>query len=313
MNLIHYVPVEPKVDFLGRKRLFALFSILMVLGSIALFLVKGLDYGVDFEGGTLLEIQTTQNPADLQGLRGTLNGLGLGDVVLQRFGEPDVVLINVPRQAGEAEAQEAGLSQVRQALQGEVVEYRRVESVGPKVGSELRLAAAVATLLSMLGIMIYVWVRFDLVYGAAALAALAHDVVIVIGFYALTGIEFNLATLAAVLTVAGYSINDTVVIFDRVREELRRFKKLPIDEVLNKAINATLSRTILTSGTTLLALLALYFFGGEVIRGFSAGIIVGIVVGTYSSIAVAVPALTLARLRPSGPTGEQPEKVKPAV
>ncbi len=313
MNLIHYIPVEPKLDFLGKTKLFAVIAAVIVLGSIALFLVKGLNYGVDFRGGTLLEIKTTQAPADLEGLRSTLNGLGLGDVTLQEFGESDVVLINVPRQDGAEEEQQTALATVRQALEGQVEEYRRTETVGPKVGSELRLAAAVATVLSMLGIMIYVWVRFDLVYGGAALAALVHDVIAVIGFYALTGIEFNLATLAAVLTVAGYSINDTVVVFDRVREELRRFKKLPVPDVLNKAINATLSRTILTTSTTLLALFGLFFFGGEVIRGFSAGIIIGIVVGTYSSWAVAVPLLTLARLRPVAPTGTKAEKVKPAV
>ncbi|MEO1193128.1 MAG: protein translocase subunit SecF [Pseudomonadota bacterium] len=313
MNLIHYVPVEPKLDWLGKVKIFHVITLTLVLGSIALFLVKDLNYGVDFRGGTLLEIKTTQSPADIEGLRSTLNGLALGDVSLQEFGDPDVILINLQRQDGGEEAQQEALAIVQQALEGEVEEYRRSETVGPTVGSELRLAAAVATVLSMLGIMIYVWVRFDLVYGAAALAALAHDVIVVVGFYALTGIEFNLATLAAVLTVAGYSINDTVVVFDRVREELRRFKKLPIPEVLNKAINATLSRTILTTSTTLLALFALFFFGGEVIRGFAAGIIVGIIVGTYSSWAVAVPLLTLARLRPAAPKGEKPDQVKPAV
>ncbi|GAB5469444.1 MAG: hypothetical protein Kilf2KO_24740 [Rhodospirillales bacterium] len=313
MNLIHYVPVEPKLDFLGKTKIFHVITLTLVLGSIALFLFKGLDYGVDFRGGTLLEIKTTQAPADIEDLRSTLNGLDLGDVTIQEFGAADVVLINLPRQDGGEEEQQAALALAQQALEGEVDEYRRSETVGPKVGSELRLAGIVATLLSMLGIMLYVWVRFDLVYGAAALAALLHDVIVVVGFYALTGIEFNLATLAALLTVAGYSINDTVVVFDRVREELRRFKKLPIPEVLNKAINATLSRTILTTTTTLLALFGLFFFGGEVIRGFSAGIIVGILVGTYSSWAVAVPLLTWARLRPVAPKGEKPEAVKPAV
>ncbi len=313
MNLIHFVPVEPKIDFLGRRKLFYVISLIIVLGSIGLFLSKGLNFGVDFRGGTLLEIKTTEAEADLQGLRQTLNNLDLGDVTLQEFGAPDVVLINMPRQDGGEDAQEVALTQVRQALEGEVAEYRRTESVGPKVGSELRLAAGVATLLSMLGIMAYVWLRFDLVYGAAALVALAHDVIAVIGFYALTQIEFNLGTLAAVLTVAGYSINDTVVVFDRVREELRRFKKLPVLDVLNKAINATLSRTILTTSTTLLALFGLYFFGGEVIRGFTAGIIIGIVIGTFSSVGVAVPILSWARLRPAAPKGEKPEKVKAAV
>jgi len=313
MALIHYVPTDPKINFMGVRRFFMAFSLVTMLASIVLIVTPSLNFGVDFRGGTLIEAKTTDDPADIEQLRRILGGLGLGEVTIQTFGAPDIVLMNFRQQEGGDQAQQEAVAAIRDALQGLVEEYRRVEAVGPTVGDELKQAGLFATILALLGIAIYVWVRFDLIYGGAALAALMHDVILVLGFYALTQIEFNLSTLAAVLTVAGYSINDTVVIFDRVREELRRFKKLPVVEVMNKAINATFSRTLLTSGTTLMALLALYIFGGEVIRGFAAGIILGIVVGTYSSFGFAVPLLLFSRLRPKAPEGEKPQKVKPAV
>jgi preprotein translocase subunit SecF len=297
MALVRYFPIEPKLNFMGQRRWFFAISMVLLFGSLALFLTRGLNYGVDFTGGIVMEVQT-EGPADLDGLRGRLNGIGLGEVQLQSFGSPDVVLINLPRQDGGEEAQQQAIEKVEAALGSDAKEYRRVEAVGPKVGDELRTGALVATILAMAGIAIYVWVRYDLNFAIAALASLLHDVAAVIGFLAITGYEFNLTTMAAVLTVAGYSINDTVVIYDRVREELRRYKKAPIDEVLNRAINATLSRTTLTSLTTVMALLSIFLFGGDVLEGFSAGIIVGIVVGTYSSWGVAVPLLSLTRLRP---------------
>ena len=297
MALIRYFPIEPKLDFMGKRRWFLAISIVLLFGSLGLFLAKGLNFGIDFTGGIVMEVQT-DGPANLDGLRRDLNGLGLGDVGLQEFGSEDVVLINLPRQAGGEEAQQLAIQKVQGLLGAQAKEYRRVEAVGPKVGDELRTGALIATILAMSGIAIYVWVRYDLSFAIAALISLLHDVAAVVGFFALTGLEFNLTSLAAVLTVAGYSINDTVVIYDRVREELRKYKKAPINEVLNRAINATLSRTTLTSVTTLLALLAIFLFGGEVLSGFSAAIIVGIVVGTYSSWGVAVPLLSLTRLRP---------------
>lgn len=296
--LVKYMPVEPKLDFFGARKFFFALSILMVVASVALIFTKGLNFGVDFRGGIVMEVQT-DGPAATDDLRSELNALGLGDVQLQTFGSPDVVLINVPLQEGDEGAQQAAVQAIQDTIGDAALEYRRVESVGPKVGDELKTGGIIATVLSMLGIAIYVWVRFDLSYGLAALVALLHDVIATVGFFSLTGIEFNLATLAAILTVAGYSINDTVVIFDRVREELRRYKRLPVPEVLNKAMNATLTRTTLTSLTTLLALFGLFIFGGEVIRGFSAGIIFGIVIGTYSSWGCAVPLLAFFRLRPA--------------
>ena len=296
MALSKHLSLNPKFDFMGARVWFFAIALTIVIGSILLVAFKGLNFGVDFRGGIAIEIQTN-GPADLDQMRSDLNGLGLGGVTLQTFGDPDVVLINLSAQDGGEDAQNAAIDSVKASLGDRVVEYRRIESVGPKVGDELRTGGIVATILSLLGIAIYVWVRFDLSYGLAALVSLAHDVIGVIGFYALVGYEFDLTTLGAVLTVAGYSINDTVVIYDRVREELRRYKVMPIPDVLNLAINATLTRTFLTSFTTLLSLIGLFIFGGEVIRGFSAGIIVGIVLGTYSSWGVSVPLLSYTRLR----------------
>lgn len=311
MNLIRYFPIEPKINFVAKRWVFHAISIFLVLGSVALYLTRDLNFGVDFKGGIVMEVQT-DGPAKLDDMRRALNSLNLGDVTLQQFGEDDVVLINVPRQEGDDSAQQTAIELVKTTLGQNVVEYRRTESVGPKVGEELRMGAIIATVLSLMGIAIYVWFRFDMNFAWAALIALTHDVIATVGFYALTQYQFDLSTLAAVLTVAGYSINDTVVIYDRVREELRRYKKTPVPEVLNKAMNATLSRTTLTSLTTLLALFGLFFLGGEVIEGFAAGIIFGILVGTFSSWGVAVPLLLFTNLR-AGAAAEAPKVKEPAA
>ncbi len=296
MALIRRLPVEPTLDFMSKRGLFLIFSAALVAASIALFLVKGLNFGVDFRGGILIEART-DGPANLSVLRSRLGGLGLGEITLQTFGQPNDILINVERQSGDEAEQAAAIVAVKDALGDSVVEYRRTEFVGPKVGGELKRAGILATLLSLIGIGLYIWFRFEWQFSLAALAALAHDIITTIGFYSLTQVEFNLATLAAVLTIAGYSINDTVVLFDRVRETLRKYKKLHIHALLNMAINRTLSRTVLTSVTTLLALFALFLFGGQVIRGFTMGLIWGVVIGTYSSIALAVPLLARMHLR----------------
>ena len=296
MALIQKIPLNPKVDFLGRRKICLVFSGCLIAVSLALLAIQGLNLGVDFRGGILIEVETKE-PADLADLRRRLGGLGLGQVTLQEFGAANDILINVERQEGDEKRQIKAIEAVKTELGGLVAEYRRTEFVGPKVGGELKQAGLIATVLALLGIGLYIWFRFEWQFAAAALAALIHDVVSTIGFFALTQIEFNLATLAAVLTIAGYSINDTVVIFDRVRETLRKYKKLPMLELLNLALNATLSRTVLTSVTTLIALVCLFLFGGQVIRGFSAGLIWGIVIGTYSSIGLAVPLLSYMNLR----------------
>jgi preprotein translocase SecF subunit len=262
MALMRFMPLEPKLNFFGRRLIFLAFSAVLLLASAGSFIGFGLNFGVDFRGGILMEIKT-QGPADMADLRSRLNALGLGEVTLQRFGEPDDVLINLQRQDGEEAEQIAAIDKVKQALGGDIVEYRRTEFVGPKVGAELREAGALATVLALLGIGIYVWFRFEWQFAVASLIALVHDVIATIGFFSFVQVEFNLATLAAVLTIVGYSINDTVVVFDRVRENMRKYKKLPLPELLNRSINQTLSRTLLTSLTTLLALFALFLFGGK--------------------------------------------------
>jgi preprotein translocase SecF subunit len=301
-KLIDIVPLEPKIDFLGKRTLFLAFSAFLILASLGSFLIQGLNFGVDFRGGILMEVETTE-PADLGQLRSELGDLGLGEITLQEFGAPDVLLLNIADPEGGEAEQRAAIEEVQTALGERVAEYRRIEFVGPKVGAELRQAGILATVLALAAIGIYIWLRFEWQFGLAALIALAHDVIATVGFFSITQIEFNLATLAAVLTIAGYSINDTVVVFDRVREKLRKYKKMPMPELLNLAIVKTLSRTLLTSVTTLLALIALFVFGGEVIRGFVSGLIWGVVIGTYSSIGLAVPLLYYMGLRREQMTG----------
>jgi preprotein translocase subunit SecF len=274
------------------------FSALLVLASIFMFLGKGLNYGIDFKGGIMLEVRT-EKAADIAEMRSILGSLGLGEVSLQEFGQPTDILIRIQRQDGDEKAQQEAINKIK-AILGTSVEYRRTEFVGPKVSDELFWDGLTAVSLAIFAILIYIWFRFEWQFGFAAIFALSHDVITTIGIFALMGFEFNLSTVAAVLTIAGYSINDTVVVFDRVRENLRKYKKLPFSELLNNSINQTLSRTVITSVTTLLALLALYFLGGEVIRDFSFAMIWGVLIGTYSSIFLAVPILLNLKIKRVG-------------
>lgn len=292
MFRLRMVPQKTAYSFMKyRMAAFAL-SAVLALASAGLFFGVGLNRGIDFEGGILIEV-ATEGPADLAEMRDTLGGLGLGEVALQEFGAANDVLIRVERQPGEAEAQEAAIDAVRAALEPDNpgISYRRVEFVGPKVSGELVEAAMLAVLTAVVAMLFYIWLRFEWQFSLGAVAALVHDVILTIGFFAITRTEFNLASVAAILTIVGYSINDTVVVFDRVRENLRKFKQMPLGDLLDRSINDTLSRTVVTGVTTLLALGALFFFGGEVIRGFSAALIWGIVIGTYSSIFIAGPML----------------------
>lgn len=291
MRPLQIVPANTKIDFVGKRKLAYAFSILLILGSIAAYATQGLNFGIDFRGGTLIEIKT-EGPADIAELRRSVGSLGLGEVQIQEFGEPDDVLIRVQRQEGEEAEQIKAIDAIKAVL-GDDVEYRRTEFVGPTVGDELIKAAIWAISLALGAILVYVWFRFEWQFGVGAVVALTHDVISTIGLFAITQLEFNLATVAAVLTIAGYSINDTVVIYDRVREELRRYKKLALPDLLNLAVNGTLSRTFMTSVTTLLALIALAILGGPIIRDFSFAMIWGVVIGTFSSIFVAVPVLLL--------------------
>lgn len=298
MFRLKLVPEKTNLRFMDRRRIAFALSALMILGSVIMYFGQGLNRGIDFEGGILLEVKT-EGPADIGAMRSLMSGLGLGEVALQEFGATDDVLIRVERQPGEAAAQQAAVDVVKAALNPEYpgISYRRVEFVGPTVSGELVEAASLAVLTAVAIMLIYIWLRFEWHFSVGAVIALVHDVIITLGMFAVTGIEFNLASVAAILTIVGYSINDTVVVYDRIRENLRKYKQLPLPDLLNVSINDTLSRTVMTSVTTLLALVALFVFGGEVIRGFAFAMIWGVVIGTYSSIFVAAPVLILLGLK----------------
>ena len=284
----------PKIDFMAWHKVGFALSLLLTLSSIVLFATVGLNYGIDFIGGTLIEVRSTAGPANLAEMRQKLNALHLGEPSLQGFGPPTDVLIRLPRQPGGDAAQEKAVQEVRQALSNEV-DYRRVEVVGPSVGSELIRAGVIATILALLAIAIYIAFRFEWQFGVGGMVSTLHDVLTTVGLFALLQLEFNLTTLAAILTIAGYSVNDTVVIYDRVRESLRKYPRMPFRDLINLALNETLSRTILTVSTVALAVLALLFLGGPVLRGFSIAMLWGIIIGTYSSLFIAAPILYYVR------------------
>lgn len=292
---LRLVPPDTKIRFMAIHKINFVVSVLMVVASIFLFAFKGLNYGIDFKGGILLQAHT-QGPADMAAIRSTLGALDLGEVALQTFGTDDDVLIRIEKQQGGEVAQQQAVNKVKQAL-GPEVRYERVEVVGPQVSEELFLNGMYALGASLLAIVVYVWFRFEWQFGVAAVLAEIHDLVSTLGLFALLGMEFNLTSIAALLTIAGYSVNDTVVVFDRVRENLRKYKTMPLKDLLDLSVNQTLSRTTMTSATALLALFALYIFGGEVLRGFSLAMIWGVIVGTYSSIFVASAVLLYLNVR----------------
>src|SRR5712675_994980 len=290
----------PKIDFM-RWHLFGFaFSAVLSIATIAVFLTVGLNYGIDFTSGPLIEGSVTRRPGDLAALRSKLDALHVGEPSLQGYidkttadcaaSPPACVLIRLPQQPGGDAAQMQVVQKVRDAL-GPGVEYRRTEVVGPSVGSELVRAGVLATALALGAILIYIWFRFEWQFGVGATIATLHDVITTVGLFAIFQLEFNLTTLAAILTIAGYSINDTVVIYDRVRESMRKYRTMPFRELINLALNETLSRTILTVSTVALAVLSLLVFGGEVLKGFSIAMLWGIVIGTYSSLFIAAPLL----------------------
>jgi preprotein translocase subunit SecF len=266
-------------------------SALLSILAIFLYFFHGLNFGIDFVGGTLMEVQSKSGPADLAKMRETVSGLGLGEVQLQQFGGPTNVLLRVAQQPGGEQAQQAAVAKVRQAL-GDSVEYRRVEVVGPRVSTELLAYGTIGLVFAILSILVYLWFRFEWQFALGAMVANVHDIVLTIGFMSVTQIDFDLTSIAALLTILGYSLNDTVVIYDRIRENLRRYKRLPMADLLNSSVNSTLSRSIITHVTVTLALLALLLFGGHAIHSFTATMMFGVVlVGTYTSIFIAAPIL----------------------
>jgi len=290
VKLLRIVPDDTKLPFMYWRRLTFPLSAALSLLAVLLFFTVGLNFGIDFRGGTLIEIQSKSGPADLSALRAKLGDLGLGEVQLQQFGAPTDVLVRVAQQPGGEQAQQAAVAKIKQAL-GNEVEYRRVEVVGPRVSAELVTNGIIGIMVAMFGIFIYLWFRFEWQFSVGAIVATMHDVVLTIGFYCVTQVDFDLSSVAAILTIMGYSVNDTVVIYDRIREMLRRYKRMPIGELLDIAMNSMLSRTVITSTTTFLAVLGLFFFGPEVIQSFVQAMLFGIIVGVYSSAFVAAPLL----------------------
>jgi preprotein translocase subunit SecF len=289
--LLRIVPDDTKFDFMRFRRISFPSSAVLSIVAILLFFFHGLNFGIDFVGGTLIEVQSKAGPADLAKMRSTLGGLGLGDVQLQEFGTTNDVLIRVAQQPGGETAQQAAIEKVRQAL-GNDVDYRRIEAVGARVSTELLAKSTVGLGLAILAILIYLWFRFEWQFALGAMIANVHDLVLTIGYMSLTQIDFDLSSIAALLTILGYSLNDTVVIYDRIREMLRRYKRMSMPDLLNVSVNSTLSRSIITHVTVTLALLALLLFGGHAIHSFIATMIFGVVlVGTYTSVFIAAPIL----------------------
>tara|TARA_Y100001958_G_C21241771_1_gene569751 strand:- start:1967 stop:2887 length:921 start_codon:yes stop_codon:yes gene_type:complete len=293
MKTLKLVPVNTSIGFIRHRTVAMALSALLVVGSIVAFLANGLNFGIDFRGGTLIEA-SSESAVDLAELRDRLGALDLGEVQIQEFGKETDVLIRIAEKEGATDASNnlSAVERVRAELSSDF-DVRRVEIVGPQVSAELIQTGVMAVLAAIASMLIYIWFRFEWQFSVGAVLALVHDVALTIGLFALLQLDFNLSILAAILTIVGYSMNDTVVVYDRVRENLRKYKKMDLAELLNIAINETLSRTVMTSVTTMLALLALYVLGGEVIRGFTFAMIWGVIVGTYSSIFIASPLLMM--------------------
>jgi preprotein translocase SecF subunit len=293
MRSFRVIPDDTKIPFVRYRYWAYAFSGALILLTLILLPTKGLNFGIDFQGGILIEVGMP-GPADLAGMRATLGGLGLGEVALQEFGSPENVLIRIERQEGGEAGQLAAVDRVKATLAerfGADIDYRRVEFVGPKVSEDLLWAGTQATVFALIAILAYVWFRFEWQFAVGAIVALIHDAVTTLGLIALFGLEFNLTTIAAILTIIGYSINDTVVIYDRIRENLRRYKTMPLDQLIDRSLNETLARTIMTSLTVLLALIALVVFGGPVIRDFTVAMLWGVIIGCYSTVYVASPMI----------------------
>ena len=284
-----------EISFNKFYKSFNILSIVLIVTSLILLAFKGLNYGVDFKGGTLIELRTDLNSANIKKIRDSFNQLNLGDVSVKNFGNDTDFIIKFEKQNSN---DPKFIDNIKTKLSGSIgtVDFRRVENVGPKVSAELLQSGIIAIALSLAAMLLYIWIRFEWQFSLGAIVALFHDVIITLGVFSLFSLEINLSIVAAVLTIVGYSMNDTVVIFDRARENLRKFSDIKIFELTNISINQTLSRTIITSATTLLALLSIFIFGGEILKGFSLAMILGVIFGTYSSIYIANPILVILKV-----------------
>lgn len=303
MRIFNWITKDTNIDFMGaRKMTYALTTLLLVLSVISMA-VKGFNYGIDFSGGILMEISDDE-VINLDELRGKLDHLKIGEVNLQTIGESGKeVMIRAQAQGLDEKSQMAAVREIKEII-GTGAEYNKIELVGPQVGDELKKAGVIASVIAVLGITLYIWVRFEWQFALGAMLGLVHDLIVTVGLLSLFGMDFSLTTIAAILTLAGYSVNDTVVTYDRIRENLRKYKSMPQYELLNKSINDIFSRTLLTGMTTLLAAISLFIFGGEALRSFSFTILWGVIIGTYSSIYVSAVLLNFFDLRKS-----QEEKV----
>jgi len=283
--------LKPDIPFINYFRLFNIISLILILISLGSIFYKGLNFGVDFKGGTLIELRVENNEIRISEVREAFLKMNLGDVNVKEFGKEGDYLIKFEKTESNDENFIENIKDKLFKNMGVNFNFRRVENVGPKVSAELLRAGLIAIVLSLTAMLIYIWIRFEWQFSLGAIIALVHDVIITIGFFSILEFEINLSIIAAVLTIVGYSMNDTVVIFDRVRENLKKYTSKKIDEISNLSINETLSRTIITSLTTLLALLSIFFFGGTILHGFSFAMILGVIFGTYSSIFIANPIL----------------------
>ena len=303
MRIFNWITKDTNIDFMGARKITYVLTTLLLVLSVISMAVKGFNYGIDFSGGILMEISDDE-VINLDELRGKLDHLKIGEVNLQTIGESGKeVMIRAQAQGLDEKSQMAAIREIKEII-GTGVEYNKIELVGPQVGDELKKAGVIASVIAVLGITLYIWVRFEWQFALGAMLGLVHDLIVTVGLLSLFGMDFSLTTIAAILTLAGYSVNDTVVTYDRIRENLRKYKSMPQYELLNKSINDIFSRTLLTGMTTLLAAISLFIFGGEALRSFSFTILWGVIIGTYSSIYVSAVLLNFVDLRKS-----QEEKV----
>ena len=296
MKMFKWVTKDTTIDFMGPRKLTYALSALLIVFSVASMAIRGFNYGIDFSGGILMELRS-ENKIDVENLRKQLSVVNLDEINLQSIGETgNEVVLRAQAKSLDEKQQMAVVNQIKSAL-GSDYEYRRVELVGPQVGDELKKAGVIASVIAVLAISVYIWFRFEWQFAVGAMIGLVHDLIITMGLLSFFNFDFSLTTVAAILTLAGYSVNDTVVTYDRIRENLRKFKKMPQFDLLNKSINDIFSRTILTGLTTLLAAMALFVWGGDTLRSFSFTILWGVIVGTYSSIYISTAFLNLFNLR----------------
>jgi preprotein translocase subunit SecF len=290
VRLLRIWPDGTQFDFMRLRHISFPFSALLSIATIVLFLTHGLNFGVDFKGGTLIELQAKSGHADVGQVRQTSNAFGFGEVEVQEYGNAGGVSLRFPLQSGGEAAQSAVVQRARDAFSA-TYEFRRVETVGPRVSGELVQSGTIGVILSIVAVLAYLWFRFERELAAGAIVGTLHDIVLTLGFFVITRHEFNMTSIAAILTIVGYSLNETVVVFDRTRELLRRYKSMPTQDLLNLSINSTMSRTVMTATTAALSLLALVLFGGSAIEGFAQVMLFGVVVCTYSAIFISSPVL----------------------